>query len=460
MIPLPFAQNKTFAVFGLARSGMAAARALNAAGAKVFLGDDNKARVGDAAAQGYLVRDLVQDFPNAADWLILSPGIPLTHPAPHPIVLAARSAGAEIIGDTDLFARAIANHRGTASGPKIIAVTGTNGKSTTTALIGHILGDLGAPCAIGGNIGRAVFDLPLLDQHGAYSIEMSSYQIDLSPAFAADVACLLNITPDHLDRHGSVDHYAEVKAQLLDQVRPGGTLIIGIDTPHSAKIADRFIAQGRNVVNISVERALDCGLFVDGDFLIDNRSGDPEKVLDLTALDCLPGRHNAQNIAAAYAAVRALGFDKSAIVDAISRFDGLAHRLEFLGLHKGVRIINDSKATNADSTEKALLSFDHIHWIAGGVAKAGGIESLKPLFGRIAQAYLIGQAAPAFAETLAGHVPHQSYDTLALAFESALAKALPGEVILLSPAAASFDQFADFEARGDAFRALVRGVLS
>lgn len=458
MIPLPFARERTYAVFGLARSGLAAARALNASGAKVFLGDDSSARIGEAAAAGYLVRDLVQDFPGGAEVLILSPGVPLTHPAPHPVVRAATAAGARIIGDTDLFAQAIAQLRGEGAGPRLVAITGTNGKSTTTALTGHVLAQCGVPVAVGGNIGRAVFDLDPLGADGVYAIEMSSYQIDLSPSMAADVGCLLNITPDHLDRHGSFENYAAVKARLLAQVRRDGQIVIGVDDPTTAGIADAMAGAGRRVARVSVRGPVAGGVYVADGALVDDLDGRARAVLSLAALERLPGLHNAQNIAVTYAALRAIGLESGAILAGIATFPGLAHRLEEIARQDGVRIINDSKATNAEATEKALSSFENIHWIVGGVAKAGGITSLAPLFGRVRRAYLIGASAEAFAQTLGDAVPHEISGTIDKALASALARARPGEVVLLSPAAASFDQFRDFEARGDHFRHLVMGT--
>jgi UDP-N-acetylmuramoylalanine--D-glutamate ligase len=460
MIPMPFAHNKSYAIFGLARSGMAVARALNASGAKVVLGDDQAARVAQAANDGFVVRDLVHDFPTDIAAIILSPGIPLTHPAPHAVVKQAMLHQVPVLGDTDLFAQAIARARGDGMGPRIVAITGTNGKSTTTALIGHVLSACGLPSAVGGNIGTAVFDLPLLNSNGVYSIEMSSFQIDLSPNFGADVACLLNITPDHLDRHGSLDNYAAVKAALLARARHDATLVIGVDTAPSAAIADHLEQAGRRVVRISVEREIAGGIYTQDGELIDDRRGMATRIAPLVKFDRMPGAHNAQNIATAFAALTALGLAPDSVIAAISSFPGLAHRLELIAVHKGVRIINDSKATNADATEKALSSFDRIHWIAGGMPKQGGIEPLRYLFPRVCCAYLIGQAQAAFAETLSGNVETKICGTLDRAFADALASAKPGDVILLSPAAASFDQFSDFEARGEAFRKLVMGAAS
>ena len=459
MIPLAFAHKKTFAVFGLARSGLAAARALNTAGAKVFLGDDNKARLAEAASQGFLVRDLINDFPRDVECLILSPGVPLTHPKPHPVVLTAQSAGARIVGDTDLFAQAIGDMRGTDCGPVIIAITGTNGKSTTTALIGHVAQDLGRPTAVGGNIGRAVFDLPVLGSDGVYSIEMSSYQIDLSPSFAADVACLLNITPDHLDRHGTIENYAAVKGELLSRALPDATLVVGVDTIWSREIANQLRVAGRKVIGVSVVDHLPGGIYVDRGMLIDDRLGNQQVIADLQLFPRMPGLHNAQNLCVAYAALGAIGFGSADIIASFIRFAGLAHRLEFVGERNGVRLINDSKATNADATQNALLSFDRIHWIAGGVAKDGGIESLAPFLSRVKHTYLVGQSAEMFAATLnSAGADFDHCGTIDSALAAALSNAVPGDVILLSPAAASQDQFKDFEARGDHFRALVKAV--
>jgi UDP-N-acetylmuramoylalanine--D-glutamate ligase len=446
---------ETYAIFGLARSGMAAAQSLRAAGAAVVLDDDSAARRDQAAEAGFELRDLVQDFPGQAGILVLSPGVPLTYPAPHPVVLAARAAGAEIIGDTEVFARALDALRHEGRAAKLVAVTGTNGKSTTTALIGHILKSAGRPTEIGGNIGRSVLDLKSLKAEGVYVIEMSSYQIDLSPGFSADVACLMNVTPDHLDRHGGFENYAAVKAKLLDQVRAEGALVVAVDDPVTAAIADRFEAAGRRVLRASHSALLERGVFAREGRLIDALTGEPQAVLELSALDRLPGQHNVQNIAVAYAATRALGLDVERIIDGIADFPGLAHRLELVARRGTVRFVNDSKATNADAAAKALSSYDGIHWIAGGIAKAGGIESLRPYFPRIRRAYLIGAAADEFAATL-GSVPHEISGDLESAVRAAAINAGGNDVVLLSPAASSFDQFADFEERGECFTSLAR----
>ncbi len=443
-------------VFGLARSGVASVRALKAGGARIHAWDDRDEARAKAEAEGATVATW-RDWPwEKLKALILSPGVPLTHPAPHDIVLRAQAAKTPIIGDVELFAREI---RPDAAGPgraPVIAITGTNGKSTTTALVGHILNSCGFAAEIGGNIGRAVLELSPPGPKTVYVLEISSYQIDLSPGLAPDVAVLSNITPDHIDRHGSLQAYAAVKARLL---RQGGIAVIGVDDAQTAAIFTGLSSAGGQAIPVSVGKVLGRGVFVLDGVLYDALGGRANRIADLTAAAHLPGSHNWQNAALAYAATRSYARDTRAVASAIADFPGLAHRIEEVGRIGRVRFVNDSKATNADAAERALLCFPDIYWIAGGRAKEGGIESLARLFPRIRKAYLIGEAANAFAATLEGKVPFAIAGTLANAVAFAAADAArataPAPVVLLSPACASFDQFRDFEQRGDAFRALV-----
>jgi UDP-N-acetylmuramoylalanine--D-glutamate ligase len=454
--------NQTVGVFGLARSGAASVRALKAGGAHVFAWDDNEALRAQAAKDGANVAPFAE-WPRIAA-LILSPGIPLTHPKPHEVVLAARASGAEVIGDMELFAREIRPAGAAKSRAPVVAITGTNGKSTTTALIGHILSSCGFAAEIGGNIGKPVLDLAAPNGRTVYVLEVSSYQIDLSPGLVPDVSVLTNITPDHLDRHGSLKNYAAVKARLLEHTAPDGHVCIGVDDAQTAAIYTRLSASGgAQAVPVSVGKVLGRGIFAVDGTLYDAQGQRATKIMDLSGAAHLPGAHNWQNAALAYAATKPLVKDARAIARAIADFAGLAHRIEDVGRVGKVRFINDSKATNAEAAARALVCFPDIYWIAGGRSKEGGIESLKPLFPRIRKAYLIGEAAGDFARTLDA-VPHAISATLDHAVASAFADARnaqsPAPVVLLSPACASFDQFRDFEARGDAFRSLAKALAS
>ena len=459
IVPRGFS-NQDVGVFGLARTGISAARALVAGGATVYAWDD-----GEAARRA--VRELGARVLAMESWpwdrlaaLILSPGVPLTHPAPHAVVDMAHAHAVPVIGDMELFAREMLAAAAEGSAAPVIAVTGTNGKSTTTALIGHILSGCGYAAEIGGNIGKPVLDLNPPGLRSAYVLEVSSYQIGLSPGLKPEAAVLTNISPDHLDRHGSMENYAAVKARLLEQTSRAGTVCIGIDDTYSAAIHSRFAAQnGPEAIPISVGKVLGRGVFVIDGILYDAQASNAARIMDLRAAAHLPGAHNWQNAALAYAATRGLVPNRQAIADAIANFPGLPHRIEEVGRIGKVRFINDSKATNADAAERALQCFTHVFWIAGGRAKEGGIESLRPLFPRIRKAYLIGEAAEEFARTLKD-VPHELCGTLAKAVTAAAHDAESSKaaspVVLLSPACASFDQFRDYEQRGDAFCALVQ----
>ena len=452
MIPVTSYQDRSVAVFGLARSGIASARALMAGGADVSAWDDNaKSRDLAAAAGVRLVPSSDLDWSRQAA-LVLSPGVPLTHPVPHAVVSAALAAGKPIIGDIDLFAQAVPalpRH-------SIAVITGTNGKSTTTALLAYLVQACGGASVACGNIGTPILDLEPLPSGGVYVIEMSSYQIDLTFNLHPEVAILLNTTPDHLDRHGSMDGYVAVKRRIFDWQGAGGVAIIGVDDDYGQEAVDRLESAGRKVIPVSVMGHSDVGVSVADAVLYDADISASDPVLSLAGIDSLRGRHNWQNAAAAYAAARALGFAPASIAAGLRGFPGLAHRMENVGTINGVRFVNDSKATNADATQRALDAFDRIHWIAGGKAKDGGIDSLAPWFGRIARAYLIGEAQDAFAATLeeAG-VPVERCGIMDKAIDSAARHARAGETVLLSPACASFDQYPNFEVRGDHFRALV-----
>jgi UDP-N-acetylmuramoylalanine--D-glutamate ligase len=453
MIPVPGFEGRRIAVFGLGRSGITAARALKAGGAVPVLWDDSVSSRMQAEAEGFDVADLT-----VADWsgfaaLVLSPGAPLTHPEPHWTVGKAKAAGVEVIGDIELFARAIAALP-ESDRPRVVAITGTNGKSTTTALIGWVLKQAGMTVHVGGNIGIGVLALPAPTADAVYVIEVSSYQLDLTTGFAPDVAILTNISPDHLDRHGGMDGYVAAKARLFQAMGPQAVALVSLDDDSSRGIAATLSAAGRHVRTVSTEVAAEIRV-ADGVLSI---AGDP--VASLIGARSLPGRHNAQNAAFAWGAARALGVPRAVAAKGLMTFPGLAHRMETVGTLGDVRFINDSKATNTDAARQALLSYPSVFWIAGGRAKTGGIEDLADLFPRIARAYLIGEAAPDFARTLSG-VSHQISGDMASAVAQAAADAAEvaetdgPQVVLLSPAAASFDQYPDFEARGEAFRAAV-----
>lgn len=451
MIEVTAFRNETVAVLGLARSGLAAAEALKKGGARVLAWDDSRAKRDAASALNIPVADLATADLSAVKALVLSPGIPSTFPTPHKIAARARAAGIEIIGDTELLARSVATAR-------YAGITGTNGKSTTTTLLGHILKEAGTRVAVGGNLGIPALLLETLGSDGVYVLEMSSYQLELTMSLVFDVAVLLNITPDHLDRHGGMEGYIAAKERIFAGQSGRQAAVIGIDDAICRGIAEKLAAAGRKVIAISAEGKAPGGVYVVDGQLIDDMDRAQRRVLDLAEAARLPGTHNWQNAAAAFAAARSLGITSDSAVNAIKSFPGLAHRQELVAVIDGVRYINDSKATNADAAAKALACYDNILWIAGGVAKEGGIAPLASYFPRIRHAYLIGEATPAFAATLNGHVPVTRSGDLATALRQAHEAATTGSTVLLSPACASFDQFTDFEARGDAFRSLVEAL--
>ena len=458
MIAATCFSGKRVALFGLGGSGIATGRALVEGGADVVAWDDNPGSVEAAAAADIPTADL-----RAIDWsgvasFVLSPGVPLTHPKPHWSVELARGAGVEIIGDVELFAR---ERMARAPNAPFIAITGTNGKSTTTALTAHILRSAGRDTQMGGNIGRAVLTLdpPLADRY--YVVECSSYQIDLAPSINPTAGVLLNLTPDHLDRHGTMQHYAAIKERL---VSGADVAVIAVDDIYCAQIADRLEKAGKKVIRLSKRLPLPDGYFADGADLMEAIEGRYERIGFLEGIGSLRGQHNAQNALAAIAACLEVGLDLGEIQSGLDTFPGLAHRMEQVGRAGHVLFVNDSKATNADAAAPALSSFPRIYWIAGGLPKEGGIESLRSFFPRIAKAYLIGEAAPAFSATLGEAVSYEISGTLQAAVEHAAADAgrdESGEVaVLLSPACASFDQYKNFEVRGDAFRSAVQSLDS
>jgi UDP-N-acetylmuramoylalanine--D-glutamate ligase len=453
MIPLPYMAGFPVAVLGLGRSGLAAAQALMASDAEVWAWDDNedvRARARDA---GVPLTDLHQ-----VDWrepvsLVLSPGIPHDKPQPHPVAAMAREHGCEIVGDIELLGRAMPD-------ASYVGITGTNGKSTTTALIDHILRLSGRDPQTGGNLGRPVLEFDPVEPGGYYVLEMSSYQLERTASITFDVAVWLNITPDHLDRHGDLDGYVAAKKSIFRRQTGPRSAIVGVDDDPSRAVFEELRAGGsQTLVPVSCERPVPGGVWVQDGTLIDDLDGGRVPAADLRDIPALPGRHNWQNAAAAYAACRRIGVDAPVIAACLRSFPGLPHRQEPLGTVEGVGFVNDSKATNADAARRALACYRHIHWIAGGRAKAGGLGGTEAYWERIAKAYLIGEAAEDFAAQLDGRVATArcgDLDTaVAAAFDDARAADADGAVVLLSPACASFDQFASFEARGERFKALV-----
>jgi UDP-N-acetylmuramoylalanine--D-glutamate ligase len=443
----------------LGKSGLLSAGALIKGGADVVVYDDSEKMRADAQSAGLTVQDL-----HEIDWsgiaaLVLAPGVPLTHPTPHWTVQLARKAGVEVIGDIELFCRERAK-----SGPDcpLIAITGTNGKSTTTALTAHLVASAGFDAQMGGNIGVPVLALAPYGPKRVYVLEVSSYQIDLAPSLRATVGILLNVTEDHLDRHGTMENYAAIKTLLPASVEQGGTAVIAVDDRWTRSAADRIERAGRKVVRISTTSALRDGYFAEGTRIMRAEAGKAHPVVQLAGIGSLRGLHNAQNAACAVAACAAIGIDLPTIQKGLISFPGLAHRMEQIGRKGSILYINDSKATNADSAAKALGSFNDIFWIAGGKPKTGGIASLAEFFPRIRKAYLIGEAAEDFAATLEGKVPHEIVGVMSAAVDAATrdaeASGLKETVVLLSPACASFDQFTGYEHRGEVFHQLVHAL--
>jgi UDP-N-acetylmuramoylalanine--D-glutamate ligase len=433
-----------FAVVGLGRNGLPAARALRAMGAEVTAWDDAPAARAQAQAEGLCVAVPAMA---ATDALVLSPGIPHTLPAPHPIAAAARAAGVPVLSDAELLYRAV---RAAGSHARFAGITGTNGKSTTTALLAHIIAQAGIPVAAGGNLGTAALALPLLPDDGIYVLEMSSYMLERLAGLRFDTAAMLNLSPDHLDRHGDMAGYARAKRAIFDRQRAEDAAILGIDDAPSRAMIHGLAGR---VVTVSADSDADVSA---RDGILRDSAG---VICDLRAAAALPGAHNAQNAAAAAAMATALGIPREVIARGILTYPGLPHRQERVGSVGGVLFVNDSKATNADSAARALACYPRVVWIAGGIAKAGGIAPLAPFFPRIAYAFLIGRDAETLAGTLAQHgVAHALVGTLDAAVPAAWKAARSGAapVVLLSPACASFDQFSGFDARGDRFRALVR----
>ncbi|MGF1640837.1 MAG: UDP-N-acetylmuramoyl-L-alanine--D-glutamate ligase [Rhodospirillales bacterium] len=457
MIQLAAMSGSPVAVLGLGRSGMATVRALRAGGHRYWAWDDDAAVRATAAAEGVVLTDLHRHAFEGATPLVLSPGIPHTHPAPHPVVARARAAGCEVVGDCELLARA----RPEAA---FVGITGTNGKSTTTALVGHILRSAGRDCEVGGNLGPPVLAFRPLGADGFYVLEMSSYQLELIRSLVFRVAVLLNITPDHIDRHGGFDGYVAAKRRIFRGQGRKATAIVAVDDEPCRAIVAALRAQGEpRVIPISGSSTVAGGVFaLDGTLYDDIDGGGARPLVDLATARALPGEHNAQNAAAAFASVRALGVDAATAAAALLTFPGLAHRQEVVAAVDGVVYVNDSKATNPEAAARALACYRDIYWIAGGRPKEGPLTALEPYLDRVRHAFLIGEATEGFAAALEHRVPISRCGTLGAALVAARAAAeregRQGAVVLLSPACASFDQFRNFEERGETFRRLVAAL--
>ena len=429
MITSPAFKNRKFALLGLARSGLAAARALAAGGAEILAWDNDenaRAKVADIAT----IADPLDADLSGYDAIVVSPGVPINR---HPIADKARSEGLSLIGDIELFAMARADlppHR-------VVGITGTNGKSTTTALVHHLLKSAALPVRMGGNIGLPILSQAPLPAGGVYILELSSYQIDITHTLECDAAALINLSPDHLDRYDGYEAYIRSKARLFEMQTAKQHSIFGNGDEDTLRIYEEVSARrGANFVHLA----------------------DPGKLHGQLEWPSLQGPHNLQNVAVAVAIVESLGVTEPQWRAALRSFKGLAHRMEVVTERNGVLFVNDSKATNAASTAPALAAYPRVHWIVGGLAKSDNLDECIPNFGHVVKAYTIGEAGPLFTKLLAPYVPVESSEMMGAAVHSAAAQAQAGDVIMLSPACASFDQFKDFEARGDAFKAIVEAL--
>lgn len=465
MIPVQGYAGRKVAVLGLGRSGLATARALVAGGAEPLLWDDSPEARARAEAAGLALSDLTRERAlEGVAALVVSPGIPHLYPAPHRVIARAYELGVPVDNDIGLFFRSFATPAWDKFEvvPKVVAVTGSNGKSTTTALIHHILQVAGRPTQMAGNIGRGVFDIEPAGEGEVVVLELSSYQTDLARALTPDVAVFTNLSPDHLDRHGGIGGYFAAKRRLFAEGGPDRA-VIGVDEMEGRYLADQLAVapEDDRVIRISSGQKLDgpgWSVFARKGFLAEYRKGRQLASIDLREMRGLPGAHNHQNACAAYAACRALAVAPKLIEQALASFEGLPHRSQLVGERAGVRFVNDSKATNVDSAAKALQAFPRIRWIAGGLGKEGGIAALAPFLEPVVKAYLIGHSARDFALQI-GATPHEICETMERAVARAAAEAQPGETVLLAPAAASFDQYPNFEKRGEDFTARVKALI-
>ena len=465
MIPVRGYKGQKVAVLGLGRSGLATAAALLAGGAEPLLWDDSPEARAKAEAEGFALTDLTRHAAlEGVACLVTSPGIPHLFPVPHPIIGRALELGIPVDNDIGLFFQSAADDTWAEmeTSPKVIAVTGSNGKSTTTALIHHILAEAGRPTQLAGNIGKGVLSIDPAQDGEVIVLELSSYQTELARALTPDVAVFTNLSPDHLDRHGGMGGYFAAKARLFALGGPDRA-VIGVDEVEGLFLAGQLAQGGGDdrVIRISSGQKLEgfgWSVFARKGFLAEWRKGRQVASIDLREVKGLPGAHNHQNACAAYAACRTLGLAPKLIEGALHSFAGLPHRSQLVGERAGVRFVNDSKATNVDSAAKALQAFPKIRWIAGGMGKDGGIVALKPVLGTVVKAYLIGHSARDFALQI-GDTPHEICETMERAVARAAEEAEAGEVVLLAPAAASFDQYPNFEKRGEDFTARVKALI-
>jgi UDP-N-acetylmuramoylalanine--D-glutamate ligase len=466
MIPVQGYAGKTVAVLGLGRSGRAAAAALEAGGAHAVVWDDSTVARDAADADGFELRDLTKAgaFDDVAA-LIVSPGIPHLYPTPNPVIAAAWDADVPVDNDIGLFFRsfATADWDNFDTAPRVIAVTGSNGKSTTAALIHHILVENGRPAQLAGNIGRGVLDIDEAHDGEVVVLELSSYQTDLARSMTPDIAILTNLSADHLDRHAGLGGYFAAKRRLFAEGGPDRA-VIGVDEAEGRYVANQ-LTEGPGddrVIRVSSGQKLagqGWSVFARKGFLSETRKGRQVASIDLRGVVGLPGAHNHQNACAAYAACRSLGLGPKGIEAALHSYGGLPHRSQVIGEFGGVAFVNDSKATNVDSAAKALQAFAKIRWICGGLQKEGGLDAVLPHAGHVAKAYVIGREAADFARQLVGF-DVEVCGTMETAVARAVADAQVGEVVLLAPAAASFDQYDSFEKRGDDFMARVKAVVN
>jgi UDP-N-acetylmuramoylalanine--D-glutamate ligase len=429
MITTPAFKDRKFAVLGLARSGLSAVRALVAGGAEVLAWDNDEAARIKVADIATIADPLLTDLTGYTA-IVVSPGVPINR---HPIAEKAKAAGIPLIGDIELFAMARPNlpqHR-------VVGITGTNGKSTTTALVHHLLESAEIPVRMGGNIGLPILSQEPLPAGGIYVLELSSYQIDITHSLACDAAALINLSPDHLDRYDGYEGYMASKARLFEMQTGKEFAVFGKGDADTERVYNDVLARrGAQWVHLA----------------------DPQLVSGQAEWPSLQGPHNLQNIAVAIAIVESLALTEAQWRPAMRSFKGLAHRMEVVAERNGVLFVNDSKATNAASTAPALAAYPRVHWIVGGLPKTDNLDECIPNFGHVVKAYTIGEAGPLFYEMLSAHMPVERSEMMGAAVHSAAAQAQPGDVIMLSPACASFDQFKDFEARGDAFRAIVEAL--
>lgn len=465
MIPVTGHEGARIAVLGLGRSGLATARALRAGGAIPVCWDDNTEARERAAAEGFVTAPLKgSDAWEGMAALITSPGIPHLYPAPNPVIADALARGIPVDNDIGLFFRSFATHDWDSFDvtPRVIAVTGSNGKSTTSALIHHVLTEAGRPAQLAGNIGRGVLDIEPGIEGSVVVLELSSYQTELARALTPDIAVFTNLSPDHLDRHGGMGGYFAAKRRLFAEGGPDRA-VIGVDEPEGQFLAGQLSVAPADdrVIRVTSGKLSGPGWGVSTrkGFLSEHRKGRQTGAIDLRAIPGLPGAHNHQNAACAYAACRSLGLAPREIERAFHSFAGLPHRSQIVGTANGVTFVNDSKATNVDSAAKALQAFKRIRWIAGGLEKEGGLSGLTSHLGEVRKAYLIGRAARDFALGLPETTPQAVCETMARAVAEAVADAEPGDTILLAPAAASFDQYDSFERRGEDFLAEVAKYL-